>query len=468
MLEATSAQQWLPPTRILAGGGFNPALYANGDTLIAAHPASQGGRAKIFCLRSVDAGDTWSSGLILNDTLSYFGASFPTFVHYNSRVMVLWYEYAPIGQLGNIAYSISTNCGRTWGYPRHALGSGLDGFNLFAAATVDSTINIIYSRYIYPHFGFYMIRSTNFGRTWSSPVRLFWAEENSYSDMEAWGDTFHFVWSGNFVEGVNWEVYYLKSTDRGLNWTVPETLTTPGDRGARHPALSINDEGKIALCWTDFRYSPPGWIADIFISKSTNQGESWYGETQLTFMHTDSYSDISYRGDTIDVVFERGAVTTRSIGNIRSTDDGLTWGQEAELDLNPADSYWPQVEVGNRKTYVIWGDARENPDTVINGGLYFSYFPYNSDAIDEGDFNVAPDILSLSAYPNPFNSATTITLTGAEQAEIGIYDIAGRLITTLHTFGGQALWDASGYSSGLYFARLAGEKAATIKLILLK
>ena len=79
-----------------------------------------------------------------------------------------------------------------------------------------------------------------------------------------------------------------------------------------------------------------------------------------------------------------------------------------------------------------------------------------------------PSNISLTAYPNPFNSATTITLTGAEQAEIGIYDITGRLITTLHTVGGQALWDASAYSSGLYFARVAGEKASTIKLVLVK
>jgi hypothetical protein len=462
------AQQWSPPTRIHAGGGFYPALYTSADTLIAAHPATQGGRAKIFSLHSVDAGEMWSSGSILNDTINYFGASLPDFIRYNNRVMILWYEYAPVGQLGNIAYSISSNSGHSWGASHHVFEGGLLDLDLFVAASVDSTVNIVYSRYIYPHFGFYVIRSTNFGRTWSSPVRLFWTEDNSYSEMEAWGDTFHFVWSGNFVEGVNWEVYYIKSPDRGLNWTAPETLTTPGDRGARHPALSINEEGKIALCWTDFRYAPPGWIADIFISKSTNQGESWYGESHLTFMHTDSYPDISYRGDTIDVVFERGNVTVRSIGHIRSTNNGATWGPESELDLDPADSYWPQVAVGNGKTYVIWGDARENPDTTINGGLYFSYFPFSPDAIGDESNKILPNKLSLSAYPNPFNSATTITLTSAEQAEIGIYDIMGRLITTLHANGGYALWDASAYSSGLYFARVAGEKPSAIKLILLR
>jgi hypothetical protein len=81
---------------------------------------------------------------------------------------------------------------------------------------------------------------------------------------------------------------------------------------------------------------------------------------------------------------------------------------------------------------------------------------------------LTPYSINIISYPNPFNSATTLTLTSAEQAEIGIYDITGRLITTLHSVGGQALWDASGYSSGLYFARAAGEKGSTIKLVLVK
>jgi hypothetical protein len=98
--------------------------------------------------------------------------------------------------------------------------------------------------------------------------------------------------------------------------------------------------------------------------------------------------------------------------------------------------------------------------------LYYTFFNTSTGVKD--NLEELPVVYSLSAYPNPFNSATTITLTDAEQAEIGIYDITGRLITTLHTVGGQALWDASAYSSGLYFARLAGEKAETIKLVLVK
>ena len=84
------------------------------------------------------------------------------------------------------------------------------------------------------------------------------------------------------------------------------------------------------------------------------------------------------------------------------------------------------------------------------------------------------------AYPNPFNPVTTISyaipMVGTRHAAVSlqIYDIAGRLVETLvdgileqgsHT----AQWNASGFSSGVYFVRLeAGTFSQSQKLILLK
>ncbi len=469
--------QWSPPTRIHLGAGLYPALLVNGDTLLAAYTAGQGGRAKIFCLRSLDSGESWSEGVILNDTINYFGAMFPRFVKNGSKIMALWYEYSSVGQLGNIAYSISTNGGNTWDSPQHTLNPGLLDIYLFSAASVDSTVNIIYSKTVWPRMGFFLIRSTNFGGTWSTPRELFRCEDNSYKDMEAYGDTFHLVWSGNFEQGVNWEIYYIKSVDRGMNWTEPETLTAPGDRGARHPSLFINGVGRVALCWTDFRYAPPGWIADIFFAKSTDQGNNWIGETQLTYVHQDAHPDIFYQGDTVHVVFERGNVTVRSIHYIRSTDDGQTWGSVVELDLDPEDSYWPRVAAANGNTYVVWADDRDNPDTTGYGGLYFSKSPYEPSDVTEEAPGLA-NRFTLSSYPNPFNGSVLISYSFQDEkgGEIEIYNITGKKIRTLNTTAekGKITWDArdalgNKVSSGIYFARAKTPRnSTTIKLIYLK
>jgi parallel beta-helix repeat protein len=88
-----------------------------------------------------------------------------------------------------------------------------------------------------------------------------------------------------------------------------------------------------------------------------------------------------------------------------------------------------------------------------------------------------PVSFSLSQnYPNPFNAQTTIQYLLSEPSVviIEIYDILGRRAATFVQEKQQAgrhsvVWDAGGYSSGMYFYRIqAGEYSETKKMLLLK
>ena len=83
----------------------------------------------------------------------------------------------------------------------------------------------------------------------------------------------------------------------------------------------------------------------------------------------------------------------------------------------------------------------------------------------------------INAYPNPFNSNTTITLQnmGNTFVKLDIIDLNGHIIDSIysgylyekstHTF----LWDASENNSGIYIARISNnEQLLTHKIILLK
>ena len=83
----------------------------------------------------------------------------------------------------------------------------------------------------------------------------------------------------------------------------------------------------------------------------------------------------------------------------------------------------------------------------------------------------------INAYPNPFNSNTTITLQnmGNTFVKLDIIDLNGHIIDSIysgylydkstHTF----LWDASENNSGIYIARISqNKKMTTHKIILLK
>ncbi|MCH8070195.1 MAG: T9SS type A sorting domain-containing protein [Candidatus Marinimicrobia bacterium] len=80
------------------------------------------------------------------------------------------------------------------------------------------------------------------------------------------------------------------------------------------------------------------------------------------------------------------------------------------------------------------------------------------------------------AYPNPFNPATSISfhLPESQFVSLSVYDLTGRLVTTLveeHLAVGRhtVSWDAGEYGSGVYLYQIrAGEFTQTKKMLLLK
>ncbi|MBD3234825.1 MAG: T9SS type A sorting domain-containing protein [candidate division Zixibacteria bacterium] len=88
-----------------------------------------------------------------------------------------------------------------------------------------------------------------------------------------------------------------------------------------------------------------------------------------------------------------------------------------------------------------------------------------------------PEVLTLNdAYPNPFNASTQIrfTLPQSGAVKLDIYNLMGQKVSTLvngridageHTVS----WDASNYSSGVYFYKLTvGDRVFTKRMTLLK
>ncbi|MBK8129716.1 MAG: T9SS type A sorting domain-containing protein [bacterium] len=71
-----------------------------------------------------------------------------------------------------------------------------------------------------------------------------------------------------------------------------------------------------------------------------------------------------------------------------------------------------------------------------------------------------PQDFAVRAYPNPFNPATTIefTLPEAGAVELSIWDNNGRLLETLTRTAAAGVvrfdWDAAGFATGSYFARV--------------
>jgi len=126
--------------------------------------------------------------------------------------------------------------------------------------------------------------------------------------------------------------------------------------------------------------------------------------------------------------------------------------------------------------------------------LMFVYHDYNSDGSIAGiraefpafgavvgnnptDNGTLPTVYGLEQnYPNPFNPSTDISfaLPVAGRVNLTVYNVLGQEVQTLvdqHMEAGvhTVTWQASDYSSGVYFYRLNAEKySKTMKMMLLK
>ncbi|MBD3235065.1 MAG: T9SS type A sorting domain-containing protein [candidate division Zixibacteria bacterium] len=141
--------------------------------------------------------------------------------------------------------------------------------------------------------------------------------------------------------------------------------------------------------------------------------------------------------------------------------------------------------LGNYKYIAYCGDY---PDEVVDS-CYFGFEVVSgnggySDSWDQSGWldkyeSPAPTAdrsVLLESYPNPFNAQTMITFSLPESGKVSlkVYNIKGQLVAKLadgeHKAGSYSVvWDASQYSSGVYFYKLeAGDRVHTKRMTLLK
>jgi len=185
--------------------------------------------------------------------------------------------------------------------------------------------------------------------------------------------------------------------------------------------------------------------------------------------------------------------------------DNLAPSIPSNFVLNNSDLSWDKSGAGDFDYFSVYGSNTDTfgsaslIDYTVSPGMNVSSSPFTYYWVTATDFSgnegkpakarsttgvgdgTVPRVLSVSAYPNPFNPETTVryTLPGRAHVRIDIYDLRGERVATLVDRDQDAgaftvTWkgrDDRGTSvgSGVYFARLStasGER--TYKLTLLK
>ncbi len=322
-------------------------------------------------------------------------------------------------------------------------------------------------------------RTTDGGATWDSLYPF-------PPDPDALFKPLHFF---NTKDGVAASAYAYLTSDGGNTWTRGDTTARfMGPTDVSFPSRSQGwivgaasrfalDVGHIAhstdggYSWTFQKRYPPVLYAVCFVDtlkgfavgtdgvtgasgqlqRTTDGGVNWNGSLVL------------YTGPLYDVAFadsSRGWIAS-ALGNILSTvDGGSTWNLETTGVHVPLRKINVLCKEG---VIIVCGDG----GTILKKGIV--------DKVAETRELPREFFLSQN-YPNPFNPSTKISYSVSKQGlvTVRIFDVIGRELATLVDERKQAgtytvEWNASGFSSGMYFYRIiAGEFVETKRMLLIR
>ncbi len=223
--------------------------------------------------------------------------------------------------------------------------------------------------------------------------------------------------------------------------------------------------------------------ASVSLQPSTLQ-RSVTGNHELTLM-VDSADDVL--GIQFDLKYHPEELTFNSAASLlndfmfeyKDKDNGIVRGLLFSLSgevVNP-DEIAQLIAFDFTPVAGFTGESSVEFTELILAGSHGAKITANTNSFSVPSNSLIPERTSLNAsYPNPFNPVTTINydLSVEGSVQIMVYDALGRMVEQLMNDEQQAgsyeiRWDASRYSSGVYFLRMSASNfTKTQKLLLVK
>ena len=278
------------------------------------------------------------------------------------------------------------------------------------------------------------------------------------------GSEHFYSWSmcavGNTIWTVSTVANIWKSTDKGLHWSKYQT--------SDHQAIVSNIKMRDAMHGL--------WGIDDELYRTIDGGVTWtevdpigtFFTFDLAYVPGTISTYVSTGGDTSKVDNNGGTSALHGIGSSYSTDDGDTW-----ITIDTAIDHLAIAMVNSTTGFSGGFNTNASNGVFKYSGPAFSPRSMTNqltDAKTKSSSFTANETNLPVAYPNPLSNSTTISfsLSRSEKVSLKVFDIKGRLISTLSNkifeAGDHKLsWNAYGITEGIYFLQF--QSTATLKVL---
>ena len=166
------------------------------------------------------------------------------------------------------------------------------------------------------------------------------------------GENYYIVWD-------QWgDLMFRKSTNAGVSWGGKLTLYSGLDYGANYPVIAAGN-GNVFI----FYYRNTTNNSEIFMLKSTNDGQSFGGEIQITnAIRGAQIPQIALAGDTLVLAYEDRDINYDSqVFVMTSTDAGQNWSAPVNVSNTTSGARWCNVAIQGDMIFTLWND-QTGPD----------------------------------------------------------------------------------------------------------
>jgi|WetSurMetagenome_2_1015567.scaffolds.fasta_scaffold67383_2 hypothetical protein len=224
---------------------YSPSICVSGSNVHIVWNDARNGY-QVYYKRSTDGGTSWGPDIRLTNSPGEAGA--PTISVSGSIIHIAWSDTRDGDE---IYYKRSTDNGITWGTDTRLTNAPSFSWQPNIAVS-GSLVNVVWAdhRNGWPNSEIYYKRSSDAGLNWSDDIRLTNNLTRSwYPSISASGSEIHVVWSDSC--DVNYDIFYKRSTDGGLNWEADSRLTNNPSYSSL-PSISTNGTA-VHLVWYDMR-----------------------------------------------------------------------------------------------------------------------------------------------------------------------------------------------------------------------